>query len=43
MFACRSAHNDPQSFLETPGMMPNFAVGEKFFTHMTFKTSGAAG
>ena len=43
MFARRSAHNDLQSFLETPDMMPNFAGVEKFFTHMTFKTSGAAG
>jgi hypothetical protein len=43
MFVRRSVHNDPQSFLETPGMMPNFAYVEKFFTHMTFKTSGAAG
>jgi len=43
MFARRSAHNDFQSFLETPDMMPNFACVEKFFTHMTFKTSGAAG
>jgi hypothetical protein len=43
MFARRSAHNDLQSFLETPDMMPNFACVEKFFTHMTFKTSGAAG
>jgi hypothetical protein len=41
MFARRSAHNDPQSILETPGMMPNFAGVEKFFTHMAFKTSGA--
>jgi len=40
MFARRSAHNDLQSFLETPDMMPNFACVEKFFTHMTFKTSG---
>ena len=24
-------------------MMPNFAGVEKFFTHMTFKASGAAG
>ena len=43
MFARRSAHNDLQSFLETPDMMPNFAGVEKFFTQMTFKTSGAAG
>jgi hypothetical protein len=43
MFACRSAHNNPQSFLETSGRMPDFAGVEKFFTHMTFKTSGAAG
>jgi hypothetical protein len=28
-------------FLETPGMMLNFASVEKFFTHTTFKTSGA--
>jgi hypothetical protein len=43
MFACRSAHNNPQSFSETLGMMPNFAGVEKFFAHMTFKASGAAG
>jgi hypothetical protein len=43
MFACRSAHNNPQSFSETSGMMPNFAGVEKFFAHMTFKASGAAG
>jgi hypothetical protein len=42
MFARRSAHNDLQSFLETPDMMPNFACVEKFFTHMTFKAFGAA-
>jgi len=36
------AHNVPQSFLETAGVMPNFAGVEKFFTHTTFKTSGAA-
>jgi hypothetical protein len=35
MFACRSAHNNPQSFSETSGMMPNFAGVEKFFAHMT--------
>jgi hypothetical protein len=43
MFACRSAHNNPQSFSETSGMMPNFAGVEKFFAHMTFKASAAAG
>jgi hypothetical protein len=43
IFGRRSAHNDLQSFLETPHMMPNFAGVEKFFTHMNFKTSGAAG
>jgi hypothetical protein len=43
MFACRSAHNNPQSLSETSGMMPNFAGVEKFFAHMTFKASGAAG
>jgi hypothetical protein len=43
MFACRSAHNNPQSFSETLGMMPNFAGVEKFFAYMTFKASGAAG
>jgi hypothetical protein len=42
MFVRHSAHNNPQSFLETSGMMPNLAGVEKFFTHMTFKTSGAA-
>jgi hypothetical protein len=42
MFGRRSAHNDLQSFLETPDMMPNFACVEKFFTHMNLKTSGAA-
>jgi hypothetical protein len=42
MFVRRSAHNDAQSFLETRGMMPNFAGVEKFFTHMTFKAFGAA-
>jgi hypothetical protein len=40
---CRSAHNNPQSFSEISGMMPNFAGVEKFFAHMTFKASGAAG
>jgi len=29
--------------LETLGMMPDFAGVEKFFAHMTFKASGAAG
>jgi hypothetical protein len=43
MFACRSAHNNPQSFSETSGMMPNFAGVEKVFAHVTFKASGAAG
>ena len=43
MFVRRSANNNPQSFLETPGMMPDFAGVEKFFAHMTFKASGAAG
>jgi hypothetical protein len=43
MFARRSAHNNPQPFSETSGMMPNLAVVEKFFAHMTFKASGAAG
>jgi hypothetical protein len=43
MFVRRSAHNDTQSFLETPGMMPDFAGVEKFFTRMTSKTSSAAG
>jgi hypothetical protein len=43
MFDCRSAHNNPQSFSETSGMMPNFAGVEKFFAHMAFKASGAAG
>jgi hypothetical protein len=33
MFAGRSDHNNPQSFSETPGMMPNFAGVEKFFAH----------
>jgi len=41
MFACRSAHNNPQSFSETSGMMPDFAGVEKFFAHMTFNASGA--
>jgi hypothetical protein len=35
MFACRSAHNNPQSFSEASGMMPNIAGVEKFFAHMT--------
>jgi len=43
MFACRSAHNNPQSFSETSAIMPNFAGVEKVFAHMTFKVSGAAG
>ena len=43
MFVRRSVHNDTQSFLETQGMTPKFAGVEKFFTQMTFKTSGAAG
>src|SRR5208283_2076087 len=43
MFACCSAHNNPQSFSETSGMMPNFAGVEKIFAHMTFKAFGAAG
>ena len=43
MFVRRSAHNDTQSFLETQGMMPKFSGVEKFFAHMTFKVSGAAG
>jgi hypothetical protein len=43
MFACRSAHNNPQSFSETSGMIPNFVGVEKFFAHMTFKAFGAAG
>jgi hypothetical protein len=42
MFARRSAHNDLQSFLETPDMMPKFAGFEKFFAHMTFKAFGVA-
>jgi hypothetical protein len=42
MFACRSAHNNPQSFSETSGIMPNFAGVEKVFAHMTSKVSGAA-
>jgi hypothetical protein len=32
-----------RSFLETLGMMPNFAGVEKFFTTTTFKKFGAAG
>jgi hypothetical protein len=40
MFARRSAHNDRQSFLEMPDMMPNFAGVEKFFAHKTFKAVG---
>ena len=43
MFACRSAHNNPELISETSGMMSNFAGVEKVFTHMTFKASGAAG
>jgi hypothetical protein len=43
MFVRHSAHNDLQSFLETPDMMLNFACVEKFFTDMTFKAFGAAG
>ncbi len=43
MFACRSAHNNPELISETSGIMPNFAGVEKFFAHMTFKASGAAG
>jgi len=43
MFARRSAHNNPQSFSEASCMMPDFAGVEKFFAHMTFKSSGAAG
>jgi hypothetical protein len=35
MFACRSAHNNPELISETSGMMPNFAGVEKFFAHMT--------
>jgi hypothetical protein len=35
MFACRSAHNNPQSFSETSGMMPDFTGVEKVFAHMT--------
>jgi hypothetical protein len=42
MFTRRVAHN-PQSFSETPGIMPDFAAVEKFFARMTFKASGAAG
>jgi hypothetical protein len=43
MFACHSAHNNPEPISETSDMMPNFAGVEKFFAHMTFKVSGAAG
>jgi hypothetical protein len=42
MFARRIARK-PQPFLETSGMMPDFAGVEKFFAHMTFKAFGAAG
>ena len=34
MFARYFAHNNPELFSETSGMMPNFAGVEKFFAHM---------
>ena len=43
MFACHSAHNNPEPISETSGMMPNFACVEQFFAHKTFKAAGAAG
>jgi hypothetical protein len=39
MFACRSAHNNRQSFSETSGIMPDFAGVEKFFAQMTLKAA----
>jgi hypothetical protein len=35
MFAHRSARNNPELISETSGMMPDFAVVEKFFANMT--------
>jgi hypothetical protein len=35
MFARYFAHNNPELFSETSGMMPNFAGVEKFFARMT--------
>jgi hypothetical protein len=43
MYSRHSAHNNPELISETSGMMPDFAGVEKFFAHMTFKASGAAG
>jgi hypothetical protein len=43
MFVRRSARNNPELISETSDVMPNFAGVEKFFTHMTFEASGAAG
>jgi hypothetical protein len=42
MFVRHSARSNSQMISETSVMMPKFAGVEKFFTHMTFKTSGAA-